>query len=29
MREFNSLKMELGEDPNKFTMRVDRVAREV
>ena len=27
MREFNSLKMELGEDPNNFTMRVDRVAR--
>ena len=23
MREFNSLKMEMGEDPKKFTMRVD------
>ncbi|CAN0344859.1 unnamed protein product, partial [Ascophyllum nodosum] len=29
MREFNSLKMELGEDPKKFTMRVDHVAREL
>ena len=29
MREFNSLKMERGEDPKKFTMRVDRVAREL
>ena len=29
MREFNLLKMELGEDPKKFTMRVDRVAREL
>ena len=29
MREFNSLRMELGEDPKKFIMRVDRVAREL
>ena len=29
MREFNSLKMKLGEDPKKFTMRADRVAREL
>ena len=29
MREFNSLKVELGEDPKKFTLRVDRVAREL
>ena len=29
MRMFNSLEMELGEDPKKFTMRVDRVAREL
>ena len=29
MREFNSLKMKLGEVPKKFTMRVDRVAREL
>ena len=28
-REFNSLKMELGEDPKKFTMKVDRVTREL
>ena len=27
MQEFNSLKMELGEDPKNITMRVDRVAR--
>ena len=29
MREFNSLKIELGEDPKKFTMRADRAAREL
>ena len=29
MREFNSLKMILGEEPKKFTMRVDRVAMEL
>ena len=29
MRGFNSLKMELGEDPKKFPMRVGRVAREL
>ena len=29
MREFKSLKMELGENPKNFTMRVDRVAREL
>ena len=29
MRDFNSLKMELVEDPIKFTVRVDRVAREL
>ena len=29
MRDFNSLKMELVEDPIKFIMRVDRVAREL
>lgn len=29
MREFNSLKMELGEDPRAFMMRVDRVAKEL
>ena len=28
-REFNSLKMELGEVPKKFIMRVDRVSREL
>ena len=29
MQEFNSLKMELEEDSIKFTLRVDRVAREL
>ena len=29
MRGFNSLKMELGGDPEKFIMRVDRVVREL
>ena len=29
MREFHSLKMELGGDPKKFTTRVDRVAKEL
>ena len=29
MREFNSLKMKLGEDTNKFIVRVDRVAQEL
>ena len=29
MREFNSLKMELWEDTMKFTIRMDRVAREL
>ena len=29
MREFHSLKVKLREDPIKFTMRVDRVAKEL
>ena len=29
MREFNSLKLQLEEDPEKFTKRVDRVARKL
>ena len=29
MGEFNSLKMELGEDPKKFPMRMGCVAREL
>ena len=29
MREFHSLKMELGKDPKKITMRVDRVPKEL
>ena len=29
MRKNNSLKMELGEDPDKITIRVDRVARDL
>ena len=29
MREFNSQKMELNEDPKKFTLRVDRVGSEL